>query len=860
MMKTFRELRVRFALVVATLFLLLLGSTAYYWMGVSDQSNLWVRHSHDVLADIQDLLLAMKSVQTSSTEFAITGDDTYIESYRACVKRVAQDEAILGSLTADNSVQQARLPALKAITAENIQNAEMTIALRREKDPSAGIVEESLVSKQRANDFEAEADKLQAEELRLWTLRTATAEREMRDVNLTLIIEALLSILMIGYGAWSAQAEVSRRARIAVALRESEERLQLVLDGFQDHAVFMLDPQGRVISWNAGAERVKGYAAKEIIGKNFSLFFPPREVAQHKPEKILRMATASGRFEESAMRVRKNGSEFPASVTTVALRDPDRNLRGFSVMSHDLTANQESEARYRGLLEAAPDGMVVTNQSGQIVLLNAKAEKQFGYPRNELLGQIVTRIIPEGFAERLIADEGRTAANALPQQISEGIELKGLRKDGSEFPIEIMLSPRESTEGILVTAAIRDVTARKQLARRFLQSQKMEAVGQLTGGIAHDFNNLLTVIIGNLSLLDRLVSGNEAALKRIKTAQKAASRGAEITRRLLVFSSNRELNPAFVLLGDSIQNMIEMASKGLGSDIKITTQLDSSVPPLFVDPAALESALLNLVVNARDAMPGGGSITIASQLQNLDDSHPSVQTGDLKAGCYVCVKVTDTGQGMSPETVEHACEPFFTTKPHTKGTGLGLAMVYGFAKQSGGIVRIYSELEHGTTVSFYLPIVEDLLHPVPKSTPKPLNTKLDGTALVVDDETDLLEVAQVYLAEMGFTVIQAKDGASALKLIAQHSEIDLIVADIAMPGGMNGAELVQKARVLRPALKIIYSSGFPADVLAERTSFLLDGPLLRKPYQRAEFTAMVQRVMEESQGESTELEISHSGA
>jgi PAS domain S-box-containing protein len=621
----------------------------------------------------------------------------------------------------------------------------------------------------------------------------------------------------------------------------------------------MLDPKGKVISWNTGAELVNGYTAGEIIGQNTSRFFPRGDVAQHKPEEILRMAAATGRFEESGTRVRKDGSEFQAGVAYVALRDPAGSLRGFSVISHDLTAVQESEARYRGLLEAAPDGMVVINQRGEIVLLNARAERQFGYRRDELLGQMVKSIIPEGFAERLIADGSRTAAHEQAQQIGEGVELKGRRKDGTEFPIEIMLSPLESAGGILVTAAIRDVTVRKLLARQLHQSQKMEAVGQLTGGIAHDFNNLLTVIIGNLGLLDRLVAGNETALKRIKTAQKAAARGAEITRRLLVFSSSEELNPAIVLLGDSVQNMIEMASRGLGSDIKITTQLDQSAPPLFVDPAALESALLNLVNNARDAMPKGGSIVISSLVEYLGHSHPMVQTGDLKEGRYVCVRVTDTGQGMSRGTLERACEPFFTTKLHNKGTGLGLAMVYGFAKQSGGIVHIDSELGHGTTVSFYLPIVEDLLQSVPTETSGPLGAKVEGTVLVVDDESDLMEIALVYLEEMGFRVLQANDGASALKTIALHREIDLIIADIVMPGGMNGTELVQRARVLRPTIKIIYSSGFPPEALAERTMSLADGPLLRKPYQRAEFTAMVQRVMEGGSGKSAELESSHAG-
>jgi PAS domain S-box-containing protein len=250
-------------------------------------------------------------------------------------------------------------------------------------------------------------------------------------------------------------------------LRESEERYRLLLDGIQDSALFMMDLTGRVVSWNAGAQRIKGYTADEIIGRNFSCFFPPEDIEQGKPQQVLCITAASGRHEEQGMRVRKDGSQFLASLTFTALRDAAGNLRGFSEFSHDLSARKASEARYRGLLEAAPDAMVVVNQGGEIVLLNAQAEKQFGYRRDELLGQKVTNIIPKGFAERLIADGTRSAAEALAQQIGTGIELSGRRKDGSEFPIEIMLSPLESAEGILVTAAVRDISARKTSEARY---------------------------------------------------------------------------------------------------------------------------------------------------------------------------------------------------------------------------------------------------------------------------------------------------------------------------------------------------------------------------------------------------------
>jgi PAS domain S-box-containing protein len=267
-----------------------------------------------------------------------------------------------------------------------------------------------------------------------------------------------------------ARLEVGRRLA-EDSLRESEERYQLLLDGIRTYAVFMMDPHGQIVSWNAGAELIKGYKADEIIGHNFSCFFPPEDIERGRPEDVLRMTAASGRHEEQGIRVRKDGSRFLADITFTALRDPSGNLKGFSEFSHDLSESKDSGLRYRALLEAAPDAMVVVDQGSKIVLLNLRAEKQFGYHRNELIGQPLANIIPEGFAERLIADGARSGAEALAQQIGAGIELTGLRKDGRKFPIEIMLSPLERAEGFQVTVAIRDISVRKAAEGHLVQME-----------------------------------------------------------------------------------------------------------------------------------------------------------------------------------------------------------------------------------------------------------------------------------------------------------------------------------------------------------------------------------------------------
>ena len=337
----------------------------------------------------------------------------------------------------------------------------MVISLRRNQGFAAAAAAIASGPDERDAEFQALVGKLEDEELRLRAQRVAATEEYSRQTKTILLIGTLLGILIAGMAAWAAVRDSAKRATAEEALQQSEERYRMLLDGVQDYAIFMLDPRGTVVSWSASAEHIKGYTAEQIIGQNFARFFPQDEIKRGRPEEVLRLAAINGRHEEYGMRVRRDGTQFLAGVTFIALRDPSGNLRGFSEICRDLTEHRDSEAKYRGLLEAAPDGMVVVNQDGAIVLLNARAETQFGYRRDELLGQKVTNIIPRGFAERLIADGTRTASEALAQQIGTGIELNGRRKDGSEFPIEIMLSPLESAEGILVTAAIRDITVRK---------------------------------------------------------------------------------------------------------------------------------------------------------------------------------------------------------------------------------------------------------------------------------------------------------------------------------------------------------------------------------------------------------------
>jgi len=460
----------RLAFASAMLTLLVVGAISYRDMVVSRESARWVSHSYEVLESIHDLVFAVESIGSNAHGFALTGKESYLDSYRIGVTKIAQDQAAIRHLTLDNPVQQQQIPLLESLTAQKIQRAETVIRLGRAQGLAAAATQNGP-GQVTMEEFLAVMGKMQGEELRLLVLRNTETKRLLSQTGPLLLFGTALGLLIAAAVGWNAQRDNSARGRAEGALGDSEEKYRMLMDEVRDYAIFLLDPGGRVVSWNAGAERIKGYTAGEIIGHDFSCFFSPDDIKRGRPEEVLRLTAGSGRYEENSIRVRKDGSQFLASVTFTALRDADGKLRGFSEISRDLSESKESEARYRGLLEAAPDAMVVVNQGGEIVLLNVQAEKQFGYRRDELIGQKVKNIIPKGFAERLIADGTRSAAEALAQQIGTGIELNGRRKDGSEFPIEIMLSPLESAEGILVTAAIRDISVRKAAEEHLAQME-----------------------------------------------------------------------------------------------------------------------------------------------------------------------------------------------------------------------------------------------------------------------------------------------------------------------------------------------------------------------------------------------------
>tara|TARA_R110002073_G_scaffold131684_2_gene278376 strand:- start:2030 stop:3166 length:1137 start_codon:yes stop_codon:yes gene_type:complete len=360
----------------------------------------------------------------------------------------------------------------------------------------------------------------------------------------------------------------------------------------------------------------------------------------------------------------------------------------------------------------------------------------------------------------------------------------------------------------------------------------MDAIGKLTGGMAHDFNNLLGVVMGNIDLAIRKLDPDSPIVNRLETAKKAGARGAELTQRMLAVARRQPLKPKPNSIKAIIEDMCDMLPRTLGPDIEMRYDIDSSLPNVLVDRSGLENVILNLAINSAHAMPDGGKFVISSQLLHLNEDNPAVEVEKMSPGMYVQISITDTGVGMSKETLSRAFEPFYSTKERDKGSGLGLAMVYGFAKQSGGNVQISSEVGKGTRIEIFLPAsqVEAEKVSTNRNPEKGLVGKASGKVLIVDDEVDLLEVTSSYVRDLGFKVLPAVDGNLALELLEENPDIEYLLTDVVMPGGINGVSLAQQVRKRLPNIKILYMSGFPSGVIADKSGIELDAPLLTKPF------------------------------
>src|SRR6201992_1862532 len=639
------------------------------------------------------------------------------------------------------------------------------------------------------------------------------------------------------------------------AAQSSEGRYRLLVEAITDYAIFMLDREGHVTSWNPGARRFKGYEADEIIGRHFSTFYTEAEKAQNVPALALAEAEHTGRFEREGWRVRKNGSKFLAHVVIDAIRSPEGELGGFAKITRDLSERRaaeaklrESEEQFRLLVQSVTDyAIFMLDVRGHVASWNAGAQRIKGYAREEIIGRHFSDSYTEADRAAGLPRTGLETAARHGRWEHQG---QRVRKDGTAFWAHVVIDAIRDDDGKLVGFAqvTRDITERRQAEAALQQaqatmirSQKLEAIGQLTGGVAHDFNNLLQVISGNLQLLSKDIAGNARAEMRVQSALAGVARGSKLASQLLAFARRQPLEPRVVNAGRLIKGMDEMLRRALGGEIEVETVVAGGLWNSLIDPDQLENAVLNLAINARDAMNGEGRLTIEASNAFLDDEYVR-NRDDSCAGQYVRFAVTDTGAGIPPDIRDRVSEPFFTTKAEDKGTGLGLAMVYGFLKQSGGHVKIYSEVSAGTTVKLYFRrevASEDTLVDAPCDEIK----GGEETVLVVEDDEEVRDVAVSMLTELGYRVVKARDAASALVVVDSGIPIDLIFTDVMMPGTLRSPELARKDKERLPDVAVLFTSGYTQNAIVHGGRLDPGVDLLAKPYTREALARKIRHVL-----------------
>ena len=638
----------------------------------------------------------------------------------------------------------------------------------------------------------------------------------------------------------------------------AEERFRLLVEGVTDYAIFMLDPDGRISSWNPGAARIKGYRADEILGRHFSVFYPPEDVKADKPARELVIARAEGKYEEEGWRIRKDGSRFWANVLITALRDSEGRLRGFAKVTRDMTERRETEARLRrhealltAVMETLPVGVLVINPDGHLLLHNSAATEIWG-PLSE--GAELHPILERKRAVWLDSSQV-IAPDAWPiwQAVRRGSAVLNVAVALGDEPqpkVVLMSAVPLRDEGERIAGGIaveQEITERyeteiqlRRAREHLVQAHKMEAVGRLAGGIAHDFNNLLTLIIGESLLALKRLPADSSLRTSLEEIHTAGERAAGLTRQLLAFSRRQVLQPETLDMNAVVLGVSKMLRRLIGEDITIRLDLAPTVGKVQVDRTQIEQVIVNLALNARDAMPRGGSLTLGTRDITIGQHKHGEQLA-LGSGAYVMLEVSDTGIGMDAVTRAHIFEPFFTTKRMGEGTGLGLATAYGIVQQSGGAIHVESEEGKGSSFRVYLPSVVDREATSLPTEPEPAGGS--EVILVVEDEPGLRRFTANLLREYGYEVYEAANGDEALHAARSAAKaIDLVLTDVVMPG-MSGPELAEQLVGRLGPTRVLFMSGY-TDAGSRRSPVAPILPLLQKPFTPEGLAGKVRELLE----------------
>jgi PAS domain S-box-containing protein len=684
---------------------------------------------------------------------------------------------------------------------------------------SLSLIRSAKVSDERARNLETANAALEKE-----IADRKRAEEEIRRLNAEL------------------EERVHRRSDELEQATESMRRLAAVVESSTD-AIISRDISGAVTSWNRAAEQMFGYTAEEMKGMDYATTVVPPEIRDEFRNVRQRLAEGEQIQPFDSVRLRKDGTRFPVFLTISPVRDSAGRIRGTSTIARDISERKRADEIFRLTVEAAPNAMVVADHQGKIVLVNSQTEALFGYTRDELLGRPVDILVPPEYRDQHPAHRAEFMSDPQARAMGAGRDLFGLRKDGSEFPVEIGLNPIRTEPGTLVLSAIVDITERKQIDERFRETQKLESLGLLAGGVAHDFNNLLVGIMGNTSLALETVPLASPLRGLLEDALQASEKASGLTRQLLAYAGKGRFVMLKIDLSELVREISGLIRTSIPKRVQLRLELSPNLPVIEADPSQIQQLIMNLIINGAEAIgeETTGTVLVTTELQIVDEHYNSQDSaGDLaEPGTYVALEVHDTGSGMTDEVKARLFDPFFTTK--FMGRGLGLAAALGIVRSHKGTIRVYSSPGKGSTFKVLLPAADGrVAHTEPAAVEDLQGT---GTILVVDDEEIVRSMAKRVLERHGYSVILAKDGQTGVEALSQRKrDISLVLLDMTMPV-MSGEEAFRQFRMISPDVRVILSSGYnEVEAIRRFTNKGLAG-FIQKPYTSVELARKVKTVL-----------------
>ena len=845
------------AIATALITLLIMSFLSYRDWRTYRTANASIITDRRVLSLNGSILNDLRDAETGQRGFLLTGREEYLEPYRGALDRLPNEIKELGGVLARDPEQDTRFAQLQPLITRKLDELRATIELRRSPHPEAALAAvQSDQGKQTMDRIRRVSGEIQdAETARrdaAWNELTSSAQH----ARFVILLGAVLLVGLVGSGALALKTAAERTERLAMQLDQSKRSAEQARDTIRaalysiGDAVITTDRDGAVQMMNAVAECLTGYREADARGLPIERVVnivnqTSRETVPNPVRGVIQEGRAAGLANHTVM-ISRSGVEIPIDDSAAPITTPSGDVTGAVLVFRDVSERKKAfdvARRLAAIVENSDDAIVSESLEGAITSWNRGAERLFGYAAEEIIGAPISRIIPPERQEEMgsILDRIRRGESV------DHTETERIAKDGHRVKVSITISPIRDDAGHVVGASkiARDVTRQNQLEELMRQTQKMEAVGRLAGGLAHDFNNLLTVILGYAASLKNQLSPEDALRNTVDEILGAGARAASLTGQLLAFSRKQVIQPRLVDLKSFVADTRNMLERLIGEDIDLAVVSDSEPCIVNMDTGQLTQILMNLAVNSRDAMPAGGKITIETRTV-VREREDLGRRGVRPAGRYALLAVSDTGTGMTPETQAHVFEPFFTTKELGKGTGLGLATVYGIVKQNGGWVDLYSELNQGSVFQIYLPRTE-AAPLVPAEASKDESRPVSAaTILLVEDQAAIRMLAEDVLTEAGHRVLSAANGRAALQLAQKHNgSIDLLVTDVVMPE-MSGPDLSDQLTKLRPGLIVLFVSGYTDHALLHRGTIEQGTAFLQKPFLPQDLIAKVNQLLLEN--------------